>query len=129
MFLADFVTALVIGVIFAFILAAIFGRSAWGIPFVFILVIIFGVTWAGGVWVTPFGPTFYGSYWMAFLLIGFIVTIVFAAIIPSGRSRKSIRARERESGTKEPEPEVTAIGNFFWILLVVLFIILLVYYL
>ncbi len=43
-----FVTALIIAVIFAFILAAIFGRSAWGIPFVFILVIIFGVTWAGG---------------------------------------------------------------------------------
>ncbi len=63
-----FVTALIIAVIFAFILAAIFGRSVWGIPFVFILVIIFGVTWAGGV----MGNTIRADV-LWFLLAGFPV--------------------------------------------------------
>jgi hypothetical protein len=44
--------------------------------------IIFLTTWAGGIWVRPFGPSFRGIYWLPFLFIGIIIVLILVVSYP-----------------------------------------------
>lgn len=46
--------------------------------FVRVFLIIFFITWAGGIWIKPFGPSFHGIYWLSFILTGAIAALVIA---------------------------------------------------
>lgn len=46
--------------------------------FVRVFLIIFFITWAGGVWIKPFGPSFHGIYWLPFTLSGVIASLLIA---------------------------------------------------
>jgi hypothetical protein len=42
-------------------------------------VVVLLATWAGGVWLAPFGPQVWGISWLSFLLIGVVVALMLAA--------------------------------------------------
>ena len=73
MILLDIIMALIV----AMILSVIFALSTWresrksGLIWLFL--ILFLATWAGGIWLRPFGPKLWGLHWLSFLFIGFIV--------------------------------------------------------
>lgn len=74
-----------------------------------LLLVLFLSTWAGGVWLAPFGPTIWSIYWLPFLLMAILTAILIAAIEPPRdrtRAERMERERELEMG----------LGVFFWIL-------------
>jgi hypothetical protein len=54
-------------------------------------VTLFLATWAGGVWVVPFGPTHLGVTWLPFLLIEILLAVLIVALSPraTGAGRRS----------------------------------------
>lgn len=67
-------------------------RDAGALLFFFFLVFV--MTWAGGLWITPFGPTDWNVTWIPFLAIGFLVAILLAAAAPPVRRRTMARVPE-----------------------------------
>ena len=53
------------------------------------LVLLLLAVWAGGVWLMPLGPMLWGGHWLSFLLVGFFVVLVLAALMPSRPVRTS----------------------------------------
>lgn len=46
------------------------------------LLVLFLFVWAGGVWVTPFGPEAGGIYWLPYVVVGLLAALVLAAATP-----------------------------------------------
>jgi hypothetical protein len=93
---------------------------------VWLFLIIFLATWAGGIWLRPFGPTFWGIQWLTFLLSGLVVVLVLVIAVP----RKAPRGRyetldmlERIEQEKALEKVAyITLSLFFWFLLAILVI-------
>lgn len=85
MFLLDLLFALIIALILATVLSAGYRRrrataaGAWPLFLIFFLLLLFA-TWAGGIWLVPFGPLFMGAYWMPFIVAGIIVWLLIAVL-------------------------------------------------
>lgn len=105
------------------------GRRS-GILWLFL--IIFLTTWAGGIWIKPFGPTLWGVHWLTFVLIGIIIALLLVVTSPSPgpRGRKeTINMLERiEKEKKLEKVTYVALGTLFWVLFGVLIVAILVRY-
>ena len=131
MFFVDFTFAFLFALLLASVLTALFGsrgvQRAGGWPvFFFLFVLLLMMTWAGGAWVAPFGPMFWGGYWLPFLAVGFVIALLIAAMMPAARAPRT----EREAVDQPGAEEATALvlGAFFWILLIVMIIAVVVRY-
>jgi hypothetical protein len=99
---------------------------------IWLFLVIFLATWAGGIWLKPFGPTLWGTHWLAFLLVGLVVFLFLIIVIP----RKAPRGRyetldmlDRIEQEKElEEVAYITLSIFFWILLSVLVIAIILRY-
>lgn len=86
---------------------------------IFFLIVFLGA-WAGGVWLSPVGPTLLGVYWLAFFGVGLIFALVleavsaFAALPPDNAPAT---ASEEQSEKREERAIESVLGVFFWILL------------
>jgi hypothetical protein len=99
---------------------------------IWLFLVIFLASWAGGVWLKPFGPTLWGIHWLAFLLVGLVVVLFFFIVIPRRAPRgrhETLDMLERIEQEKELE-EVAyfTLSIFFWILLAVLVIAIILRY-
>jgi hypothetical protein len=115
-------------------IAGLFGlalgtRGPWNSFFWFFFV-IFLVSWGGGVWLTPFGPTGWGVSWMPFLVTGFFITLLLLAATPrSTRDRGATRGSAsdatdlKELAAVEREAE-TGLNVLFWLLIVFLAVVI-----
>ena len=92
----------------------------------YLFAILFLSTWAGGVWLRPFGPMFLGALWMPFLVMAFFVVLILAAVVPM-RPRYEIgeTVEEAEDETHTDEE----LGAAFWALFVAFCMVLIVRYL
>lgn len=127
MFLFEFIIAFSIAVIFVLVLRALFGRRA---PFgsVWILLLfLFLVTWAGGVWLIPFGPTLFDVAWLPYLVVGVFIAIVLATTVPPEPTypRTVEQAREEETTATV----LAGLTIFFWIAIIFTLIAILLAYL
>jgi hypothetical protein len=99
------------------VFAAVFRRYPLGIVLCY-FILLFLATWAGGVWLTRFGPLLWGVSWVSFLVVGLFFALLLAALIPPApppRSRVEAVRRERS------ERSVFEIFNLlFWILVLFL---------
>ncbi len=99
---------------------------------IWLFLILFLATWAGGIWIRPFGPTLWGVHWLTFVLAGLFIFLFFIITAP----RKAPRGRrdtldmlERIEREKEMEKAAyITLGIFFWILLFVLLIAIILHY-
>lgn len=128
MILAD----LFLVIIFAAILSAILGWGfGWRHPtqgeaiaqsFLFLFIILLFTTWAGVVWLPPWGPVFLGTPWLNILLLGVLVSLLILGISapPGPHSRR------------EEDRDLAAVGAtfglFFWILIMSLLVAIIVSY-
>jgi hypothetical protein len=78
MFLLELFIALTIALLLSVLISKTVLRPIAQNYFVRIFLIIFLITWAGGVWIRPFGPSFYGIYWLPFTLSGVIASLLIA---------------------------------------------------
>jgi len=110
---AAFLMALVITVFFSAVLGH---KGPWGAMWL-VFVTIFLASWAGYLWINPFGPLVLGVSVAPILVVGLIFAFILAAVtIPAPRKTT------QSDTTAESSESVVAIGLFFWIVLVILLV-------
>jgi hypothetical protein len=90
--------------------------------------VIFLASWAGGVWLSPFGPRLWGGYWLPFLSAGLFVARLLAATAPrriQGSTVELVNAKEEE---KKRIKTIAVLSIFFWIMLAALIVAILGHY-
>jgi len=132
-----FILELLIAVCISLILSALFvlatrrGGRKTGLLWLFL--VLFLATWAGGVWLKPFGPTVWGIHWLSFLFAGLFVLAILAIAAP-GRAprgrRETLDMLERVARERELDQlTYLTLSAFFWILLAALTIAIIIRYL
>jgi len=115
MFFVDLLFALAVALLLTAIFAAGFrNRGPWAAWWVFLLV-VFLAAWAGGVWITPFGPLLFDTYWLPILVVGLIFALLLAAAVPARAPRTRAEAIAE---ARAEEEAAAAFSVFFWILLI-----------
>lgn len=122
--------ALIIALFFSVLLVTVGGlerpgRTGGGPAVFFFFVLLFVLTWTGGVWMIPFGPTIWEVYWFPFLIVGFAVALLIAALIPRRRPRTP---REVQEAAREQVEAEGAISMFFWVLIAFVALSLILHY-
>lgn len=123
MIFLDLLLAFFVALAFSFLLSLAIRRTtpgttgAWSVALLIPFLIIFLAVWAGGVWFSPLGADLWGLRGIAFLLVGLIVALILAAVVP----RRSPRTRwEATAQAEEQQFAAWTFSIFFWLLLVVL---------
>ncbi|MFW6324805.1 MAG: hypothetical protein ACOC0U_07055 [Desulfovibrionales bacterium] len=112
--------ALAVAVGFSVFLVLAFGKDKAWEGFLVFFVIIFLMTWAGGLWVRPFGPAMGEVYWLPFIASGLLVALILGAI-HYARTTRSQSITEEEKGKKVHHAEqAVEIGTWFWVLIIIL---------
>jgi hypothetical protein len=122
----EILVAFLVALIFSVFLGALLG---WQMPgrtgiwpsILFLFFVIFLATLAGGARIESGGPTLWGVYWVPFLIVGFVMTLLIAALVPPRRPRTAREAMRQ--ATERAEAEWT-LGIFFWLLILVFGIII-----
>lgn len=132
-----FILELLIAVSISLILSALFvlatRRRGRRTGLLWLFLIIFLATWAGGVWLKPFGPTVWGIHLLAFLFAGLFVLSILAIAAPQRAPRRRRDTLDMLEGVaRERELDQLTyftLGAFFWILLAALTIAIIIRYL
>jgi hypothetical protein len=112
MFALDFLIALITALLLTAIFAGVLRGRRHGAELIFFFVILLLATWAGGLWITPFGPTVRGISWVSFVLVGLIFALILTAAIPAAtRRRPDIPSKNRTD-----KVAIRVFDMFFWIL-------------
>jgi hypothetical protein len=116
-----FITEILFILCLAFLFTLIFTKGCkrcgpWDNALLFFIV-LFLATWGIGRWVTPIGPVLFGFYWLPFLLIAVIISLLLAVMAPS---KKPKTAKEAQDLAYEEVAVEKALDMFFWILIIVL---------
>ena len=133
MIFLDITMALVVAFILSAVFAATTKRGNKKTGLIWLFLIIFLATWAGGIWIRPFGPRMLGIHWLGFLLIGMIVALFLSLKMqtnnfPIGR-QETLDMLENIRQEKEIQ-KITYItlSLFFWVLLIALVFVIIVHY-
>jgi hypothetical protein len=93
---------------------------------IWLFLIIFLTTWAGGIWLRPFGPMLWGVHFLTFLLAGLVIVLFLVITVPRNVPRgrhETLDMLERIEQEKALEKMTyITLSLFFWILLSVLVI-------
>lgn len=121
MLILDLVFVLLVSVVLASLITGLAGwrhprlRTGRGTLF-FLLFFLIPIVWAGGLWLTPIGPTIYGSYWLPPLLVGLLVTMIVLSIGAAGPPNPEMY-QDVGPGEQAALGITAALGVFFWLLL------------
>ncbi|MGD2187635.1 MAG: hypothetical protein PVI71_16000 [Desulfobacterales bacterium] len=121
-FLISLAVALVLCVIFALVTRSRARRTGFIWFFLFVLM----ATWAGGVWIRPFGPASGDIRWLQFLVVGLLVVLIFALFAPlkPPRGRHDTLDQLEEIAHQKELTKVTYItlSIVFWVILAILIV-------
>jgi hypothetical protein len=124
--------ALMVTVFLSALLMPTFLKGEHRTRLIWICLIIFLTTWAGGIWVRPFGPSFRGIYWLPFLFIGIIIVLILAVSYPrrTPKSRwETLEMLQRiESQKRLNQLTYITLILLFWILLFLLSMAIIIHY-
>ncbi len=130
--LTDILVALIVALFLSLLFAILTPRDKKKTGIFWIFLILFLATWAGGIWVQPFGPTLWGLHWLTFLVVGILVALFIALSTPGRAPRgqhETIDMLERMEREEELETATyITLGIFFWVLLTLLVIAVFVKY-
>jgi len=116
-FVFSFFVALVLSLAFALLTHRSVTRAAF---FWFFLLVLF-TSWAGGIWIGPFGPSLAGVNWLPFLLFGLIAAGMFVFFVPrrppKGRHETLEILEEMKDKRDLEKAAYISFGIFFWVLM------------
>ena len=127
MIIVDILLALAIALLLTGIFAYGFCELRGGDQLLFFFSVLFLATWAGGVWITQYGPLIYGAAWLSFMAVGFVIALLLASLTASGKI--PCRTMEERSNLPEGQASRSLFGVFFWLLTVLLIVTILLAYL
>ena len=114
-FLVSLTIALLGCVVFALMTRSDVRRTGFGWFLLFVLL----ATWAGGVWLRPFGPMWGDIRWLQFLIAGLLVLLLFAFFAPlkTPRSRHETIDQLQAIARQKEVQKVTfvTLGIVFWV--------------
>ena len=132
---------IVLELLFAFIIALVLSTLLmliWRLEgkrtgFIWLFLTILLSSWAGGVWVRPFGPPLLGIHWFPFLSSGLIVALIFAVFAPQRPPKnrnETLKMLDRIRREKElKKATYFTLSSFFWGLLFLLIVSIIIRYL
>lgn len=131
MLLAEIILAFLIGLLLAIVMVAVFrwqkpGAKGYWSTLLFLFALLFVASWAGGLWISNFGPVGWGIRWLPFVVAGVVISILLLVLIPQRRPRTTEEA-ERQATLQTGMPGV--VNVILWILIVALAISIVAYYL
>lgn len=118
----------VVGIVFALLMALIFTMifaiglrrpGPWSNALVFFLV-VFLAAWAGGLWISPAGPIFYGIYWVPMVIVAFLFASLLAAVASPKPPRRVETISDAKAEARRQGAAERAFDTFFWILMLAL---------
>jgi uncharacterized membrane protein YgaE (UPF0421/DUF939 family) len=118
--------AVIVALLFSFLLVALFGwqrpdRPGAGPAFIYLFMILLFAVWAGGAYMQPVGPMLWGVAWVSFIVIGLLISLVILALIPPKRPRTRRERAEAAQAEAEAQAGAESLASaFFWMLLVLL---------
>lgn len=118
MFFLDLIIALLVSIFLTPIFVYGFRRRGPWPGFMVFFQLIFLAAWAGGIWLTPVGPSLLGVYWLSFLSTGLVFALLLAAASPPPE-RSTIVLKTREEAKKDRRI-ISTISTFYWVLIGVL---------
>jgi hypothetical protein len=110
---------LIVALVITLVFSIFSKRRLRGLWLFFLL--LFLSTWAGQIWIPPFGPRAIGIAWVPLLAVALFFSLFIIALVPSV-PEKTDQTEKKEDGA------FIAIGTFFWILLLILVISIVVGY-
>ncbi len=127
MLMADFGVALVVALIVGGLFLWVTRRTGPVDGWVWLFLLILLATWAGGIWLKPFGPVVLGVHWFTFIIAGIIVVLLLS-VSRGFRTRHGPRGRHETLDMLEAMEEdkvrkraaYLSLGVLFWFLLAVL---------
>jgi hypothetical protein len=115
MFFLNLLFAFLFGLLITIVFSAGFNRKGpWNNIFTF-FIIVFLATWAGGIWVLPFGPALFGVSWLPYLFISLAAGLILAASAAPQLTRKEKKIVDRKIDKEEKVKRY----DIFFILIVV----------
>jgi hypothetical protein len=119
-FLVSLAVALLICVVFVLLTRSNIRQTGFGWFFLLILI----ATWAGGIWLKPFGPSWGKIHWLQFLIAGLLVALLFAMFAPfkAPRGRHETLDQLQDIAHQKELQKVTyvTLGIVFWVVLIIL---------
>jgi hypothetical protein len=117
------IAIILIATLLSFLFSYGFGqRGPWGSIWTFLLILILGI-WTVNVWVSPYGPVWYGAAWLDILFIGVLISLVLSVATPSARRYRAKSISSKSAVVRKEQEAVAAAGGLFWIIML-LFIVL-----
>jgi hypothetical protein len=119
-FLTSLVVALIVCVIFTLFTRSRTRRTGYIWFFLFVLM----ATWAGGVWIRPFGPLLADIRWLQSLVVGLLAVLLAALFAPlkTPRGRHNTLNQLEDVAQQKQLEKMTyiSLGAVFWVLLCIL---------
>jgi hypothetical protein len=120
MFWVHFFYAVLFAALLSIFFYAVFRtRGPWS-SLLLLFLVIFLASWAGGLWLSPIGPGFRGTYWIPFLISGLIIALLLAAAAPSRREETTVELVDAEAQKREKKRVYMTLSIFFWIIVAAL---------
>jgi hypothetical protein len=127
MIIVDILLALAVALLLTGIFAYGFCELRGGDQLLFFFSVLFLATWAGGVWITQYGPLIHGVAWLSFMAVGFTIALLLANLMASGKN--PCRTMAERSNLPEGQVSRSLFGIFFWLLTIVLIVAIVLAYL
>ncbi|MEJ2168148.1 MAG: hypothetical protein P8X90_21720 [Desulfobacterales bacterium] len=119
-FLVSLAVALLVCALYVLATRSSVRRTGFGWLFLFVLL----ATWAGGVWLRPFGPALADIRWLQFLIVGLLAVLLVALFAPfkAPRGRHETLDQLQAIARRKELQQVAYItlGIVFWVVLVIL---------
>jgi hypothetical protein len=119
MIVREAITALVVAVLVASGFLIWVRRSKTRYKTIWIFMIVFAATWAGGVWIRPFGPQIGGVHWLTYILAGIIAIGLIGLFTPRrppyGRQETLEKLEQMKKGEELERLTTMTLSVMFWV--------------
>ncbi|HSQ79189.1 MAG TPA: hypothetical protein VLN41_01210 [Candidatus Bathyarchaeia archaeon] len=119
MFLADAIFALGIAFFLTVVFAVLGRRARSGRGLMLFFTVVFLAGWAGGIWITPIGPSWLGVYWLSFFVVGLVFALLLEGL--AAFSKRSAGREKMEEIEAKEEREIEGVFNAFLLVLLIFF--------
>lgn len=122
----ELLISLAVALVLCVIVALVTRKKAHRTGFAWFFLFVFMATWAGGVWIRPFGPAWGDIRWLQFLVVGLLVVLMFALFAPfkppQGRQDTLDQLEEIARQNELHKLTYITLGAVFWIIFIILII-------